>query len=513
MFCTNCGKKIDDTTKFCIHCGTPTSNQQANTSVTEIGPTDNQAIIDEVKAKPKKVNKLIPIIIGATLLIIIAVGVTGYFLYQRHLEKQTDNVMAYLDDREYEEALDLYEKYSGKKAALDDKVFAELVKSTEQIKSDYMSENIDYYSAIDQLHSLEDFNITDIDLIIYDTTQWINRINTSRENYQEGMVYYELGNYDAALEKYGLVLSEDRKYYELAVDEINLILQEEVDRQREAEEQEADRINEIRKLALAKAEGLAMEYSYQAAINAIENGLVQIPNDPELEEYLSLYTELYKLAINVPAFDTTLYEYTYTEQGIDIMTVTMEMPVLVGESLGYKSINQIFENTKEYYINENNLMVEEAKLIVNEEYFIPYSFGITYSVQYNNNGILCIMLDGYIYTGGAHGYPIRNALVFDLASGTPRSLSSLISTDDKTFASYVTDEFQRMYYKAPDEYWPDSLDVVTNDSINIDDLNYYINEDHICIYYFPYDLASYARGFVDIIIPYEGNEWMFEYLN
>ncbi|NLK99738.1 MAG: DUF3298 domain-containing protein [Clostridiales bacterium] len=46
---------------------------------------------------------------------------------------------------------------------------------------------------------------------------------------------------------------------------------------------------------------------------------------------------------------------------------------------------------------------------------------------------------------------------------------------------------------------------------NIDSLNYYISEDSICIYYFPYDLASYARGFVDIIISYKGNEGIFSF--
>ena len=26
MFCTNCGKQIDDTAKYCDYCGTPTRN-------------------------------------------------------------------------------------------------------------------------------------------------------------------------------------------------------------------------------------------------------------------------------------------------------------------------------------------------------------------------------------------------------------------------------------------------------------------------------------------------------
>ena len=45
-------------------------------------------------------------------------GIGGYFLYQKHIDKQADAVIAYLDDEEYDNALKIYEKYSGKSSLI-----------------------------------------------------------------------------------------------------------------------------------------------------------------------------------------------------------------------------------------------------------------------------------------------------------------------------------------------------------------------------------------------------------
>ena len=193
------------------------------------------------------------------------------------------------------------------------------------------------------------------------------------------------------------------------------------------------------------------------------------------------------------------------------MYVSIQHLILYGDNPAYESINQIIDSVREKYMDEINRMVEEAKAHKDEEYFNPYGYGISFSIQYNNNGILCVLIDGYTYGGGAHGFPIRKTLMFDLTKGTLMKLSDLISADTEEFAEIITDEFQRMYNEAPEEYWEEAPNVVREDAQNIDNLNYFITEDSICIFYFPYDLASYARGFVEIVIPYKGNELFFDF--
>ncbi|TAH69837.1 MAG: DUF4163 domain-containing protein [Anaerolineaceae bacterium] len=523
MFCTNCGNKLDGSDKFCTNCGTPASNQLPdNTNSTgDWGNVIEKK--DNATLPPKRNNKIIPIMVGLVALIILAGGVTGFFFYRKHIDKQADNVMAYIYDRKYDQALTLYNKYTGKKESFDNMVFTELRKTTEQIKEDYMSEKIDYNNAQGQLQNLDRFKIATFDMIIYDVAQWIDKINTSRANYHDGKALYEQGDYESALASYGLVVREDTKYYGLALEDISISLEklakrqneleikEEEERQLEARRQEEEKINEIREQTLAGAEEYALYSFYEAAIQVIEDGLKLIPNDPVLTERLILYNSLTSLYTSVPAFDTIKYEYTYMEEDKEIMIVSLELPILLGDIPTYESINQVFEQAKESHMIVIDRMVEDARSLAKDEYFITSGYGLSYSVQYNMNGILCIVLDGYIYAGGAHGFPIKETFTFDLTTGDMMNLSDLISVDGETFAMMVIDGFQNMYNEAPEEYWDDAPSIVANDALNMENLNYYLTDDSICIFYFPYDLGSYARGFVDIVIPYAGNEWMFNF--
>lgn len=511
MFCTNCGSKIDDTALFCTQCGTPTNlNQTVASAQKPAQPSNNEPITNEHVPVKKKKGKLL-IIAGACIAIILAGGVTGFFLYQNNIIKQADNVLAYQNEGKYEDAIALYEKHSGKKEEFDSKVYDGLRNVAKQIKDNYYFENIDYNTAKEQLSLLKKYNITKLNNEVKDISVWVDSINISRENYKDGIYYYEQGDYLAALEKLNSVLQEDNKYYEMAIKEINHI------EQVIAERQEQERIDEIREKALADAANYADSYNYEMAINTIEQGLSLIPNDPELTEQLSLYNEYYKMYIRVPNFTSSIYEHTYNEQDKDIMTVSMELPILEGYNPAYSAINEFFEYIKLEYISSNDQTVDEAIWYlndnINDENFTPYEFNINYNVLYNNNGVLCVSLDGYVYTGGAHPFPIKDVFTFDLRSGSILNLSDLLVTDTETFSNYVREEFQRMYDEAPDEYWEDAPYTVYNDSANINNWHYYLYEDEICIFYYPYDLGSYAREFVEIIVPYAGNEWMFSFLN
>ena len=426
MYCTNCGKKLEGSEIKCMHCQTSTNKKKNNTM---------------------KVKALV------VVFIIVAVNVVGILFFRLHIDKQADNVMTYFAQSDYDKAVDLYNKYKGQSKSFEDKTLTNLKYTIEQIKEDFISEDMEYSLAQKQLKIIESFDIMGLDLIIYDTASWIDKINTSRENYLDAKAYYEQGEYEAALEKYGLVLKDDSKYYDLAVKEINLILLEEANKKEE---------------------------------------------------------ELKKMTLSVPEFESNSFTFSYLEEDKEILFAEFSFPILIGETPAYESINLAFEHAKEYYMNQVRRMAEDARLNVHEEFFKPSGFGISYAVEYNNNGILCIVLNGYVYSGGAHGYPLQETYTFDLATGNRMKLSDLIA-DDKAFAQLVIDEFQRMYELAPDEYWENSLNLVKDMANNIDSLNYYISEDSICIYYFPYDLASYARGFVDIIISYKGNEGIFSF--
>lgn len=234
MYCTNCGKQLPDTVLFCTQCGKPTTLHEAYQNQNQVimdhahntlpQYTDNVTLNRENTTVPVKKNKSKFIILaGVSLVVILAFIIAGNYIYQRHVIKQADYVLAYQSEGNYDEALKLYEKYSGKKDEFDNKVLEGLNSIVIQIKDRFANEEIDYSTAKEELDILNDYNISKLDNEIYETSKWIDKINTSRDNYKEGMKYYEQGDLSAALEKYKLVISEDVKYYNLAKNEIDRI--------------------------------------------------------------------------------------------------------------------------------------------------------------------------------------------------------------------------------------------------------------------------------------------------
>lgn len=474
MFCTNCGKQLVDTAMFCTQCGKPIKHNLTNEKNNIQNQINNSQEISyltphsgnvPVNNKPLKKNKgKLLIIAGISSIVLVACGVGGYFLYQNHIVKQADTVLAHHKDGNYEEAVEIYEKYSGKKDEFDSKVYDGLSILSKQIQEKFINEEIDYNTAKGQLHTLEEYNMSKLDKEVKEISEWIDKIKVSRENYKEGKIYYEQGDLSAALEKYRLVISEDSKYYELAVNEITRIEQELT----EIEEQES--LNEIRMAALSEAEAF---------------------------EFTSLK-----------------YEQTYYDQGKEIMTIYLEVPQIVGDYSAYAYINSIFSEILTKHIESaeelHEFLLSDAD--ITDEYFYAYSYDLGYNILYNDNGILCIILNGYEYSGGVHGFPIKETYTFDLATGNVLKISDLITTDDYTFASYAFDEFSRMIEEAETYFWDGAPNTVIEDLSNLNNVDFYVDDNGICVYYFPYELASYADGFIEIKIPYSGNEWMFKFL-
>ena len=584
MFCTNCGNKLGEA-MFCTSCGTPnpkkTNSQAAVTQdkpvteatpdkikaepkpsqapvQTEVKPSQVQAetkpskvpvqaeikpshvqtetkpsqvqaetkpIPDNVNTEgnpPKKSKKLIPLIAGLIIFILLGGGIGGYFLYQKHIDKQADAVIAYLDDEEYDNALKIYEKYSGKKASFDNLVTGEVKNVVNKVTDSYIQNELDYDSAIKKLNDLGAFNSKELDTVISDANSLIESVETSRIAYNDAVNFFQAGQYEDAINKYNEVISEDSKNYTNAQDGIKEALEEiarieEEQKRQETEEAERERIQMIKEKTLTVAETYASIFDYQSAITEIEKGLVEVPNDIDLESYLNLYTDYYKQTLAVPSFDVTKYEQTYTneaeneDENVEIMSISIELPVLQGTNPAYESINQILNNVKETLISEAEEITELARSYDYDENLPSCSYDVVFSIMYNDR-LLSIMLHGYLYTGGAHGESIRQTYTFDLSSGQQVELKDLVSNDDNVFSDYLVQEFQRMYEETPEEYWDDAVITLVNSSTILGEMNFYLTEDSLYIYYPPYHLGSHARDFVDIMIPYEGNENIFSFL-
>lgn len=120
---------------------------------------------------------------------------------------------------------------------------------------------------------------------------------------------------------------------------------------------------------------------------------------------------------------------------------------------------------------------------------------ILQDIPYNSGRFISVVSETYDYEGGAHGQTVRTAKNVDVQSGTVLKLSDLF-TDD----TYV-DELNRLIMEAvenhPEEYsdlWEKPVIKESNQT------DFYLSEDGLIIFYQPYDLSYYARGFVNFTI-------------
>ena len=158
----------------------------------------------------------------------------------------------------------------------------------------------------------------------------------------------------------------------------------------------------------------------------------------------------------------------------------------------------------------------EAEQIVSTEYLrnnaedydewldsgIPgFSFSSNVSpIYYMDGRYLSFTQENYDYSGGAHGMPYWIGYTFDLETGNELLLSDIVADDEGTIKESVTRYFTEIYNKNPDEYWDGAVDIV-NENTSLQS-PFYLSDEGIVFYYGPYELAPYAGGFKEVVVPY-----------
>lgn len=122
-------------------------------------------------------------------------------------------------------------------------------------------------------------------------------------------------------------------------------------------------------------------------------------------------------------------------------------------------------------------------------------------ISYFDDHYLSFCQQEYDYEGGAHGMPIRIGYTFDLETGERLTLADVIGDSEEKlkeiavayFVEMLNEEFDEGYGESCEEYIRESMDFGAA---------FYLTEEGIVLYYTPYELASYADGFQEVVIPY-----------
>lgn len=195
-------------------------------------------------------------------------------------------------------------------------------------------------------------------------------------------------------------------------------------------------------------------------------------------------------------------EAIYSDTNPELMLGEMDLEWLVVDEkfAGAAQINAVLEEEQQAAISyERDIAKDMEELAMH-----TLSSSLTSKVSpiyYFNERFISFTQQGYDYTGGAHGMPYWVPHTFDLETGNELMLSDIIADSEEELKEVVTEYFTAMYQVEPSLYWDDAIDNVYEwTTMNS---NYYLNKDGIVFYFGPYELASYAAGFQEVVVPYE----------
>jgi Protein of unknown function (DUF3298) len=135
---------------------------------------------------------------------------------------------------------------------------------------------------------------------------------------------------------------------------------------------------------------------------------------------------------------------------------------------------------------------------VSENEDLDYNYQGEFAVEYYKKNLLVPRFEGYNYPfGAAHGMPRKDFAHLDLVTGRFYELKDLFKSNSN-YVKVLSDIIrERIKKQGPDSFvWMDSYKGITEDQ------PFFINENGLNIYFYPYDIAPYAAGFPTFTIPF-----------
>lgn len=125
-------------------------------------------------------------------------------------------------------------------------------------------------------------------------------------------------------------------------------------------------------------------------------------------------------------------------------------------------------------------------------------FELSQSVKRNGAPIVSVVSEMYSYTGGVHGSKSRLVKNIDVGKNVQLQLDDLF--EDSSYEKKLNAEIEKIIESNAEEYhdlWEQPKISAVNREF------FYLTDDELVIFYPPYELSYYAKGFVEFKIPYE----------
>ncbi len=136
--------------------------------------------------------------------------------------------------------------------------------------------------------------------------------------------------------------------------------------------------------------------------------------------------------------------------------------------------------------------------------FMPYSCQLLYNTMRIDHGVLSLFGEQISYSGGGHAVRTGVSMNFDMLTGDPLLLGSIMHADATTeqFAKkiiHVLKESEQLPYLFEDYQSTVELKLSGEES-QFDD--FYFTQTGLCFYFDTYEIAPYSSGIITVEIPY-----------
>lgn len=129
--------------------------------------------------------------------------------------------------------------------------------------------------------------------------------------------------------------------------------------------------------------------------------------------------------------------------------------------------------------------------------FRPYALWSSCQKYYENGTVLSLYIDYYRYTGGAHGLTERRAYNYNLSTGEDLELKDLFQTG-YDFRTVINEQIKKKIAAEPEYYFTGDMGFK-----DINEKNFYIENNCLVFYFNQYEIAPYAAGIREFRVPLE----------
>lgn len=209
---------------------------------------------------------------------------------------------------------------------------------------------------------------------------------------------------------------------------------------------------------------------------------------------------------NTLTASTIVIENDMKHNGETVLTYKIEYPAFKSSlyQMSLSVINRYYEakalEYQSYLENELfGLAVEQYQESVKRDYPVrTFEALVVYQLTYAAGCILSLYFDRYEYTGGAHGNTTRYSQTWNLQKCRQLQLGELFGCG-LDYREYIFEQAKAQIEKEPEFYFEDYGKLLAQ-TFNAD--SFYATPEGIVVYFQQYDIAPYASGIKEFLIPY-----------